>query len=82
MSHQFTKLEMLAPSVSENIHPNRDDLIQSISKYAKADYRKAVWQIVNTFIPYLGLWAVMIFSVLHGFPYWITLQTYGLPFFQ
>jgi omega-6 fatty acid desaturase (delta-12 desaturase) len=65
MSQQFAN--------SINNHLKREDLIQNISKYAKADNRKATWQILNTFIPYLGLWVAMIFSVLYGFSYWITL---------
>ncbi|MGR9116082.1 MAG: fatty acid desaturase [Gammaproteobacteria bacterium] len=56
-----------APSI------NRQDLIQAVSKFAQPDYRKAFWQITNTFIPYLGLWALMIYSVLQGYPYWLTL---------
>ena len=73
MSPQSTSLEMLASSDSKNIQSIREDLIQSVSKYAQPDYQKAFWQISNTFAPYIGLWALMIFSVLHGFPYWITL---------
>jgi len=73
MSQQSTGLEMPAISDFENIQSIREDLIQSVSKYAQADYQKAFWQISNTFLPYIGLWALMIFSVLHGFPYWITL---------
>jgi len=73
MSQHNTRLEMLAPSDFENNQSTREDLIQSVLKYAQPDYRKAFWQISNTFVPYIGLWALMIFSVLHGFPYWITL---------
>ena len=73
MPQQFNRFEMSASSYSNNNPSSRDDLIQSISKYAQPDYRKAFWQITNTFAPYIGLWALMIFSVLHGFPYWITL---------
>lgn len=73
MSQQFTRPEMSAPSSFENIQSTREDLIQSISKYAQPDYQKAFWQISNTFVPYIGLWALMVFTVLHGFPYWMTL---------
>ena len=73
MPQQFTRFKMSAPSDSNNNPSTRDDLIQSISKYAQPDYRKAFWQITNTFAPYIVLWALMIFSVLHSFPYWITL---------
>jgi omega-6 fatty acid desaturase (delta-12 desaturase) len=61
MSQQFTRFEMLAPLDSENNPSAREDLIQSVSKYAQADYRKAFWQISNTFVLYIGLWALMIF---------------------
>ena len=73
MPQQFIRFKISAPSDSNNNPPTREDLIQSISKYAQPDYRKAFWQITNTFVPYIGLWAVMIFSVLHGFSDGITL---------
>lgn len=73
MSQQFTRPEMSAHLQFENIQSTREELIQSVSKYAQPEYQKAFWQISNTFVPYLGLWALMILSVLHGFPYWITL---------
>jgi len=42
-------------------------------KYAHANMRKASWQLVDTFIPYAVLWALMLHTVRHGYPYWITL---------
>jgi acyl-lipid omega-6 desaturase (Delta-12 desaturase) len=74
MSQQFTRSEMPASSDSGNTQTIREDLLRTIAKYAQADYRKAFWQIFNTFIPYLALWALMIFFVVHDFPYWITLS--------
>ena len=73
MSQQSIHPEMSAPTDSNTSQSAREDLIQSVSKYAQPDYRKAFWQVSNTFLPYLGLWALMIFSVLHGYPYWLTL---------
>lgn len=52
---------------------NRQALIQAVAKYAHADYRQAAWQVSNTLIPYLGLWAVMVYFLSQGYPYWITL---------
>lgn len=52
---------------------NRKDLLRLVAKYARPDYRKASWQISNTLIPYIGLWALMIYTVLQGYSYWITL---------
>jgi omega-6 fatty acid desaturase (delta-12 desaturase) len=45
----------------------------AFAKYETPSPRKAVWQLINTFAPYLGLWGVMGFLVLRGYPYWITL---------
>ena len=45
---------------------------------AMADYRessspKAGWQVMNTLVPYVGLWLLMIWSVRNGYPYGLTL---------
>ncbi|PKN41267.1 MAG: fatty acid desaturase [Deltaproteobacteria bacterium HGW-Deltaproteobacteria-18] len=45
---------------------------------AMADYRessslKAGWQVMNTLLPYGGLWLLMIWSVRNGYPYGLTL---------
>nr|WP_256969436.1 fatty acid desaturase [Crenothrix polyspora] len=62
-----------ASTGAENNPLNRKELIQTLSLYAKPDHRKALYQITNTFIPYIGLWALMIYSVVQGFSVWITL---------
>ena len=36
---------------------------RELSKYEKPDSRKAGWQVLNTFVPYIGLWAAMIWIV-------------------
>lgn len=36
---------------------------RELSKYEKPDIRKAAGQILNTFVPYIGLWAAMIWIV-------------------
>ncbi|MGZ8190312.1 MAG: fatty acid desaturase [Methylococcaceae bacterium] len=56
-----------------SIHTTREELIQAVAKYAQPDYQKAFRQISNTLVPYIGLWALMIYFVLHGYSYWITL---------
>jgi omega-6 fatty acid desaturase (delta-12 desaturase) len=42
-------------------------------KYAHANFRKACWQLLDTFIPYGVLWALMLHAVRQGYSYWITL---------
>lgn len=43
------------------------------AKYGKPDLRKAILQIVDTFVPYLIMWGLMIYSIREGYSYWITL---------
>ncbi len=42
-----------------------------IMKYNRPDLRKSIWQILNTLIPYAGIWYLMVLSL--QYPYWITL---------
>jgi omega-6 fatty acid desaturase (delta-12 desaturase) len=46
---------------------------QSTSAYVRPCLGKSVWQLVNTFVPYFLLWALMIFTVRRNYPYWTTL---------
>jgi omega-6 fatty acid desaturase (delta-12 desaturase) len=73
MSEQISQPKILLFSNFENFLSNREQLIQAVSKYAQADKGKASRQIANTFVPYLSLWALMMVSVCHGWPYWLTL---------
>ncbi|HLE62984.1 MAG TPA: fatty acid desaturase, partial [Pyrinomonadaceae bacterium] len=46
---------------------------QAIGKYAYSDLRKSLWQLVNTFVPYGLLWALMLYTIRQGYSYWVTL---------
>ena len=46
------------------------DWPQMLQKYAQADTRKAVIQILNSFLPFIGLWILMYFSL--DWSIWIT----------
>lgn len=43
---------------------------KNISQYSKPEISKSLWQIINTFIPYVGLWLLIIWSL--SISYWIT----------
>ncbi len=73
MSDQTTYPELFAPAEFATRQPAREQLIQAVAKYAQPDYQKAFWQLSNTFVPYLALWALMAYLALQGYPYWITL---------
>jgi omega-6 fatty acid desaturase (delta-12 desaturase) len=51
----------------------RPDIYKAIAPYANSDRRKAVQQLIETFIPYGVLWALMVISMNQGYSYWITL---------
>lgn len=42
-----------------------------VAPYETPDAKRATWQVVNTSVPFLALWALMYFSL--GVSYWITL---------
>jgi len=46
---------------------------KALSTYEQPNRRKAVWQLFNTFGPYIALWALMVYLVRQGYSYWITL---------
>jgi len=44
---------------------------EAVARYASPDLRRSVWQVVNTLVPFFGLWYLMIRSLEIG--YWLTL---------
>jgi len=49
------------------------DWLKSLAAYRQPSLAKAVWQLVNTFVPYLALWVVMVRLEQLDYSYWITL---------
>jgi len=64
---------MSADAGSKNLKMPKPAWYQSIGKYAYSDLRKSLWQLVDTFVPYGLLWALMIYTIRQGYPYWVTL---------
>lgn len=64
---------MVVNSESANTQETRPDWYHEISRFAKPNLRKAIWQLLNTFIPYSALWVLMIYTIQKGYSYWITL---------
>jgi omega-6 fatty acid desaturase (delta-12 desaturase) len=59
--------------VSTKVNGAKSDLQQVIRKYARPNLLKAVWQLANTFIPYIILCILMYLSYMAGYSYWIIL---------
>lgn len=45
-----------------------------LAKYERPDVRRAIGQMIGAILPYLALWALMLYTVTHGYAYWITLS--------
>ena len=67
------KHNMLPGTVSAKLKICKPTWYQTVAKYAHPNLRKSLWQLLDTFIPYCVVWAVMLHTVQQGYPYWITL---------
>ncbi len=60
----MTKLTVPFPQINEAmIKQELADWKKIVAKYQRPDSRKAIWQMVNTFGPFLGLWVAMYFAL-------------------
>src|SRR5947208_135648 len=68
-------VESTNPDVSETsaIEAARQDWRHALAKFEKPSLPKAVWQLINTIVPYVALWVVMVAMLQHGFSYWLVL---------
>jgi omega-6 fatty acid desaturase (delta-12 desaturase) len=64
---------MLADSGAAKAQVPEADWHRALSKYEQPNLRKAVWQLLDTAVPYLTLWVLMVLTVQQGYPYWIVL---------
>jgi omega-6 fatty acid desaturase (delta-12 desaturase) len=46
---------------------------QEVARYARPNQPQAIWQLINTFVPYIALWVLMVYTIKVGMSYWITL---------
>jgi omega-6 fatty acid desaturase (delta-12 desaturase) len=64
---------MSASSAPARPRPVKPAWHEAVKPFTRANPRKAVWQLVNTLVPFALLWAAMAATVLYGLPYWVTL---------
>jgi omega-6 fatty acid desaturase (delta-12 desaturase) len=55
-----------------------DDLAKIVFRYTQPDRRKAIRQILGTFLPYFAVVALMVVLLQNGYSYWITLALSAL----
>lgn len=44
---------------------------KNVASYQTPDVRRSIWQIINTFVPYVVLWVLIVYSL--SISYWLTL---------
>ncbi len=49
------------------------DWYPGLARYERPSVARSTWQLVNTVLPYLALWYVMIRTIQLGYSYWLTL---------
>ena len=64
---------MLVESTRDKQPRAKPDWFGNIVKFGLPNRNKAIWQLINTFVPYLALWAIMIYTMQHNRSYWLTL---------
>jgi omega-6 fatty acid desaturase (delta-12 desaturase) len=65
--------QRLPNAVTDKLKSFKPTWYKTIATYGSSDLRKSLWQVLNTFVPYCLLWALMLHSVQRDYPYWITL---------
>jgi len=60
-------------SIDSEAKESKPNWYSAISKYSRSNPRKAIWQLVNTSVPYFGLWILMVYLVKQDYSYWIIL---------
>ncbi len=65
------------------VRSNKADWSSEIVKFMRSDLRKSLWQMVNTIVPYVLLWAGMIFMMQQGVAYgWVLLTAIAAGLFM
>lgn len=70
---EFEKHNALPKAVTAKPQRFKPAWYSAMATYGSSNPGKAVWQVLNTFIPYCLLWALMLQTVQRGYSYWITL---------
>lgn len=69
------KTKTLNENSTDELREALKNWVQIVRKYQTPSTAKAIWQVINTFLPFLGLWALMYISLDYSY-----LITIGLGF--
>lgn len=66
-------IPVVASTADAGLQLNIDALRLQLAPFGKADLRRAVWQLIDTLVPYAALWVLMCYMIRHGYSYWAVL---------
>jgi acyl-lipid omega-6 desaturase (Delta-12 desaturase) len=69
ISLQFKKPLMPVESTPATSRIEAADLAKTVQLFTRPDSRTAIWQIMNTLVPFFALWMLMVVMVQQGYPY-------------
>jgi omega-6 fatty acid desaturase (delta-12 desaturase) len=72
-THNAPSTPRSALSATASASPTAATLRQLCARFARPHLGRAVWQLINTLVPFLALWAVMAWSVVDGWGFGWTL---------
>jgi len=61
---------MVAQSAESKTRSSQPSWLRNLAQFEKPDTKRAIWQLINTFVPYIALWAIMVWIVRTGISYW------------
>jgi len=64
---------MTSDIIVANTPTKRPEWHRTLTRYTRSSNGRAAWQLTNTLIPYVALWALMLATIRAGYPYWTTL---------
>jgi omega-6 fatty acid desaturase (delta-12 desaturase) len=73
ISLQFRKPLMPVEATPTASRAEAANLAKTVQPFTRPDRTKAIWQIINTLVPFFALWVLMVVMVQQGYPYWSVL---------
>lgn len=66
-------MEALQQLTINTMEIDKKSIMKELGRYRKADYKKSVWQLINTLLPYGLLWIAIVYLLHQDLSYWIVL---------
>jgi acyl-lipid omega-6 desaturase (Delta-12 desaturase) len=65
-------------SAPAKFQATRSEWYRNLANYEKPHTWKAIWQMINTFVPYVAIWVLMAYLLKNNYSYWLVLPLAAL----